>query len=418
LNVGFKILTLVSKYIPFVINESLTNFSGFSHGFYRFFLAEPQAILAIALMLTIFNLYEICMPTYKCILAGVLLGLLFGVEATNGIMLMLWFICMSLYYVIMHKQDRFRIVLKHIISLMCAVLVYVVLFSIEMFSFSTGKGALQLSPNWFALKTGVAYFPIVYGPPFILGMAGLFHVFKRKETYSHWVFSYVVLLCIGISFTLFIQNPTEYHFGLLKATRIIPISLLMLSVYYLQDHFNINRTRKGIIIITLMAFPTIITDNIIASNISNPSTFVRIADMDAARWIKGSLPQGAIVQAEPNYPGIDDNGISPKYAYSFVPIFAQRRTAIGEWKVSSQEHRSPEEVSVRFRAIKSMFSTHNLKECMDIINKYDIDYIYVGSLEKHLYGDGINKFDYSGLFDVVYSSDGVKIYKVISITTS
>lgn len=413
INVGVKVLTLASKLFPFVMDKSVMNFSGFSHGFYRFFLVEPQAILAIGVMLMILNLYGTSMTTYRCILIGSLLGLLFGVEATNGIMLMLWFGGMGLYYFIMHKQARFQLALKHIIAVTCAVLVYAVLFSIKMYSFSTGKGALQLSLNWFALKEGVAYLPIAYGPPFILGMAGLIRIFKKRETYSHWVIHYIVLLGVGLFFVFFIQNSTEYHFGLLKATRIIPISLLMLTVYFFQSRVDTDKIGKGIIFLILLAFPSIISDNLIASDISNPSTFVRVADMDAARWIKNNIPPDAIVQAEPNYPGVDDNGIWPKYAYSFIPIFAHRKTAIGEWKVSSQEHGRPEEVAERFRAIKRMYSSKYIKECLDVINRYRINYIYVGDLERSAYGDGLVKFNNGTYFSIVYKRGNTLIYKVI-----
>ncbi len=412
LNVGIEMLKFISSFFPFAINESIIKFSGFSHGFYRFFLVEPQAILAIGIMLMIFNLYGTSMSTYSCVIIGVLLGLLFGVEATNGIMLMLWFGCMAWYYFFTHKKARFQLASKHIISIAFAILVYSVLFAIKMYSFSTGKGALQLSPNWFALKVGIAYFPIVYGPPFILGMAGLIKIFKRREAYSHWVIQYVVLLGTGLFFAFFIQNPTEYHFGLLKATRIIPISLLMLTVYFFQTRLNTEKIGKGIIFLIIFAFPSIVTDNIIASNISNPSTFVRATDMKAARWIKKNIPQDSIVQAEPNYPGVDHNGIWPKYAYSFIPIFAQRKTAIGEWKVSSQEHRSPGEVAERFRAIRRMYSTIYLDEAIAIINKYGINYIYVGDLEINEYDSAVKKFDDNAYFDIVYSMGNVKIYQV------
>ena len=413
INFGIEVLKIVSKFYPLVISESIMNFSGFSHGYYRFFLVEPQAILAIGLILMILNTYEPSMSTYMFGLIGLLLGLLFGVEATNGIMLMLWFGGMGLFNFLKHKQARFQLALKHIISVTCVFLVYAVLFSIKMYSFSTGKGALQLSPNWFALKAGIAYFSIAYGPPFIFGIAGLIRLFNKKESYSHWAVQYVVLLGVGLFFVFFIQNPTEYHFGLLKATRIVPISLLMLTAYFLQTRVAPEKIGKGIIVLIFMALPSIVSDNFIASDISNPSTFVRSTDMDAARWIKKNIPPDAIVQAEPDYPGVKDNGIWPKYAYSFIPIYSQRKTAIGEWKVSSQEHKRPEEVAERFHAIMQMYKTSNIKECVEIIKKYGINYIYVGDLEKSKYGDWLDKFNDVSLFELVYRHGNSSIYKVI-----
>jgi uncharacterized membrane protein len=132
--------------------------------------------------------------------------------------------------------------------------------------------------------------------------------------------------------------------------------------------------------------------------------------MEAAEWIKENLPKAAIIQSEPNYPGAE-NGKFPKYAYSFIPIFAERRTAIGEWKASSQEHSKPDEVSERFHSIKRMYSTRSVKECVEILNRYDISYIYVGELERKLYRDGIDKFENNMNFDLAYSKNGVSVFR-------
>jgi uncharacterized membrane protein len=218
----------------------------------------------------------------------------------------------------------------------------------------------------------------------------------------------MILLGIGLFFIFVIKNPTEPHFGLLKATRIMPISLLALTAYFLQGHLQAGRMRKGIAILLVLAFPSLITDNIVASDISNPSTYVRVSDMETAEWIKENLPKEA-VQAEPNYPGAE-NGKYPKYAYSFIPIFSERRTGIGEWKVSSVEHSKPHEVRERFHLIKRLFSAVDIHECILIIKKYGIEYIYVGKLEKTLYPEGVKKFYQNGnLFKKIYSSKNVDI---------
>ena len=105
-----------SNYYPLDINKALINFSGFSHGFYRFFLVEPQSALAIAVILMIFILYKTDINIYESIIVGILIGILFGIDAINGIMIMLWFGGMGLYYLITHQEDRFNIGLKHFIS--------------------------------------------------------------------------------------------------------------------------------------------------------------------------------------------------------------------------------------------------------------------------------------------------------------
>ena len=404
---------VLDYYYPFSANNAFSNFSGFSHGLYRFFLVEPQGTFAIALTLMIFNLHGTGATAYGFCLIGLLVGLLFGAEATNGIMVMLWFDGMGLYYIIIHRQNRFQMVIKHLVASLCLLAVCGTFFTIEMYSFSIGKRALQLSINWFALKTNFVYLTLAYGPSMILGIAGIYVLIKKRATYDHWVYSYVMLLGINLFFVFFIQNPTEYHFGLLKATRIIPICLLMITVYFLKDRLGRAKLGKGLALLIALATPSLITDNIIASDIKNPSTFVRHADLEAARWIKENLPKNAIVQAEPNYPGVDDKGMWPKYAYSFIPIFAERMTAVGEWKVSSQEHGKPEEVAGRFWEIERMYEVPNLDECLKILKAYNIGYIYIGELEKEKHVNGMKKFGNNQVFKPVYIKENTSVYEVV-----
>lgn len=395
-----------------IFGYNLALFSGFSHTFYRFFLVQPQASLALAIMLMIFSLYRRNQTLYTFGIVGLLLGLLFGVDATNGIMLVLWFACISSFVFLINKQERISIAIRHLFSLACAIIVYCVLFSIEMYSFQTGRGVLQINPNWFGILIGPVYFPLEYGPMLLFGVVGMIKLFRQEKNLNHWGYQFVILLCIGLFFVFFVTSPTETHFGLLKATRIIPISLLALTAYFWQRSFQTRKIMIMTIILVLMAFPSFFTDNFIASDISNPSTFVRRSDMEAAKWIKKNLPLNAIIQAESNYPGID-NQYEPKYCYSFVPIFAERRTAMGEWKVSSQEHSTTGEVGKRFHSIKKMFSTTSLNECIEILERYNIDYIYVGELEKYLYPEGIKKFYQNKRnFEQVYSLNGVEIFQI------
>jgi uncharacterized membrane protein len=99
------------------------------------------------------------------------------------------------------------------------------------------------------------------------------------------------------------------------------------------------------------------------------------------------------------------------YAYSLIPIFAERVTPIGEWKASSQAHGRPEEVGERFHAIRRMYATQNIDECIRILDTYGINYVYIGELERELYADGINKFkNHPKFFTLVYSQQNVEIF--------
>ncbi len=394
----------------FFMHSNILNFSGVSHGFYRFFLVEPQGTLALAMvaMVMALNLEKKCWENQLII--GLLLGLLFGIEATNSIMLFAWYIFLSFYILFFEKKITINNIWLTAIPFMAAAVVISLLFLIHMYEFNTGRAALQLKLNNLSFYLAPFYFTFAYGPLFILGIFGLIHIFLSKRMPNNQEFSFVALLFFGVFFALFIQNPTEVHFGLLKAARILPIALVGLSAYFFTNIELTKRSKYVITILLLTSFPTFITDNRYAADVSDPSTYLRVSDAEATKWIRENLPANAIVQAYPNYPGVEGH-LEPKYAYSLIPIFAHRFTAVGEWKVSHQEHSNGTEVEERFHNIIEIFSTTDLDKCITLIDKYNIDYVYIGKLERTLFPDGLFKFSNTFYFNKIYTSKDVNIYE-------
>jgi len=392
----------------------IVNYSGFSHSIYRHFLVEPQGTLALAIIILILSLYKKQGSNYSFTIIGILLGMLFGIEATNGIMLFFWFFIAGIFAIYETSLTKWTIGMKHLYAALCAASIYGILFMIQMYDIKTGSKALQLGINKIAILGGPIYFLIIYGPLLIFGFMGSVIYYKNNDNKNvDCMRNYLILFSIGIFFTYFINNPTEPYFGLFKATRILPLCLLILSVHYLNYIDKVNCSKIFIFAVMLLASPTLFTDNYIASNISNPSTYVRREDMRATNWIKNNIPDDAIIQAEPNYPE-SDRITAPKYSYSLIPIFAERKTAIGEWKVSSQEHGKVEDVGKRFHLIRKMYSTSDIDECVEIIDRYGINYIYVGRLERELYREGIAKFENNNKFVLVYSIDDISVFKYIN----
>ena len=61
--------------------------------------------------------------------------------------------------------------------------------------------------------------------------------------------------------------------------------------------------------------------------------------------------------------------------------------------------------------IQTIYSTTDLSQATALLDRYEVDYVYVGPEERKLYGDaGVAKFQSS--FEAVYTSAGVTIYRV------
>ena len=401
----------------------INHLAGFSHSLYRTFLVEPQANLGISVMLSILLIFKDSLGAsgryYTYGILGLLLGVLFGVEATLGLMLAFWFCCSGLYMLLRDRTNRIQVFKLFSISILICLVVYLSLFYIEMYRFNVGKGALLLTLNLFPIVAGILYFPFAYGPNLLIGLAGLLQGLRRKTGDPQgidirWFHMTLILFLIALFFTFFVKNPTEPQFGLLKAERIIPICLLIFSLNFLLRERS-RRSLTWVILLIAIGAPTYATDLMVSSNLVNPrNTYLARSDSEACQWIRENLSADAIVQAEPNHPG-EDSRFKPLYYYSLIPIFAERPTAIGEWKVSSQEHAKPSEVSERFHAVRRMFSTDRVDEALSVIRRYKIDYIYIGRLEKKSYPRGVGKFSANpNLFRSVYSNRGTEIYDVRS----
>jgi uncharacterized membrane protein len=252
-----------------------------------------------------------------------------------------------------------------------------------------------------------------YGPLLILACAGIYIMVRYKKWQDSWEYEIIILFAVCFFFILFVLNPIENNFGLLKATRVVPLAITPLAILYCEKLKGQKFVKTITIVMCILAFPSIFVDNYLASDIKNPSTYILKSDLAATKWIKTHVPLEAIVQAEPNYPG-KYKGKAPKYYYSLIPVFAHRKTAIGEWKVSQLEHGSRFETEVRFKEIEFMFYTDDALKCKEIAKKYKIQYIYIGERERKKYGGSLDKFyETTDIFRPVYNSNSVDIFFVI-----
>ncbi|VVB87198.1 Uncharacterised protein [uncultured archaeon] len=71
-----------------------------------------------------------------------------------------------------------------------------------------------------------------------------------------------------------------------------------------------------------------------------------------------------------------------------------------------------DKVDGRVRDVKTIYSTTDLERAVELLRKHNVQYVYVGDIEKNKYPrTGLQKFNDDGLFEPVYN-DSVRIYKV------
>ena len=131
-------------------------------------------------------------------------------------------------------------------------------------------------------------------------------------------------------------------------------------------------------------------------------------DYDAIRWMQDNI-KGTPTIVEANLPEY-------RWGNRFT-IYTGLPGVLGwNWHQRQQRAINPSEwVTDRVEDINNFYSLPDLENAKDFINKYQVDYIIVGQLEKAVYPElGLEKFfDINNtLWSIVYQSEDTQIFKV------
>jgi len=136
-------------------------------------------------------------------------------------------------------------------------------------------------------------------------------------------------------------------------------------------------------------------------------------DYDAINWLLDNV-QGTPVIAEGN---TEERGL---YRWgSRISIYTGMPTILGwSWHQRQQRSAMPGEwIDRRLRDVTDLYRDSDVNTALNIIQKYDVRYIYVGELERDYYpGPGLDKFENmraQGLLSLAYYNERVQIYEVI-----
>lgn len=131
-------------------------------------------------------------------------------------------------------------------------------------------------------------------------------------------------------------------------------------------------------------------------------------DYQAINWILDNISGTPVIL----------EGNAPIYRWgSRVSIYTGLPTVIG-WDWHEKAHRSyldPYDIDVRVNDVKRLYETNSFVEFWQLVNKYNIEYIYVGELERAYYGEkSLADFEKltPNIFKTIYKNPGVTIHKI------
>jgi uncharacterized membrane protein len=98
-------------------------------------------------------------------------------------------------------------------------------------------------------------------------------------------------------------------------------------------------------------------------------------------------------------------------------IYTGLPTVLGwDWHQQQQRARFGSTVALRQADVREFYTTADLQRARDILERYDVEYVIVGDVERNFYpGGGLQKFDsgLGGYLEKVYENPGMQIWRVI-----
>lgn len=391
-------------------------FGNVSHLFQRLLMIEPQAVLALSVLLFVITAVLSSGRwlgfTLSCLL-GIAIGIEFGIDSWLGLTLAVWLAVVQLMRLWAHWDDH-EAWLQSLLVGAIACILCTTFFLVHMVGFSSGS-LVHVHPYWWGMKFGVLEYAIEFGPMLPLGLLGLWSLWKSNRFRT---LSLGLIVIIAVSQDLFVGIAYLPHFRI--GDRLLPIVFLAATAW-LFEHAKPTPARKVLALAAIvLAVPTLITDILGASNVldEHDTFYVRTADYKACEWIRNHLPLTAIVQGKPDY--IGDYQVAPalrgENELSLIPEFAFRRSALGaEYSARSVCAGCDNLAYLRESDLDTMFKARYAPVVSSMAAKYNIAYLYIGPFEENQYPAFLSLLNASSRFKEIYNQDSVHIFQIVGV---
>ncbi len=193
------------------------------------------------------------------------------------------------------------------------------------------------------------------------------------------------------------------------------------ALYYLYRHWRVSRfatrlARFGwcgflvILVIGSLIYP-------IAATWSKNDAFSRSPTLDGLGWLQSSHPEEweAVSWLNSNVEGAPVIVEAPGSCYTEhgrVSVYTGLPTVLGwehhewVWRGSDRDYKG------RREDVDQIYTSGDLDQVEALLEKYDVTYVYIGRLEREMYGTEVGE-KFKNLMDVAFENEGVIIYSRI-----
>ena len=327
---------------------------------------------AFALVLTLLRNME---SRNRLLLAGVITGLLFPFHAVS-------FICAFAAYLIsvLLNYKNFK---RHYL------LFFVVSAAIALPFLVSGSALTQVTfgPVWalmFVKENPVLYYVLNLGIPFIIAISLLF-ITKVKENLLKFVFLALFFVPNLISVT---PNAWDMYKFFIFAW--VPIAVL--------TGITLAKTKRSIAVVLLL-FSILASPSVVLYNVGTSYPAANWSEYDAGLWVRENTEPQAVFLTY--------------YSIHCPPTMIGGRLRVASYVNWVYGHGVPlDDIYARFRDVDRAYNgTEN--DLKQVVEAYNVKYIYVGSEEQSHYPQCTTKFDAVSWLEPVYNGS-LRIYKVAS----
>jgi len=125
----------------------------------------------------------------------------------------------------------------------------------------------------------------------------------------------------------------------------------------------------------------------------------------AIQWLRDDAPWGRMVEAV----GDDYSDFGRISSSTGLPTVLGWKGHELQWRSSISSFQGREE------DVRTIFSSDDSAEVLQLLDLYDVRYVYLGSRERRTYG-GENLSDFDGFLRTAFEQDGVIIYEMVQTT--